>query len=104
VTDSTSTPVTGGGVRDRAGASAGGWVHLTERDVRALMWRCEMYGIRADLLATLLDASGDVIKQLGARWRRRPGRDGAAGPPGMCPMGRCCDPTPPRTIRGGVGA
>lgn len=29
-----------------------------------------MYGIRADLLAALLDVSADVVKQLHARWRR----------------------------------
>jgi hypothetical protein len=69
VTDSVNVPVTGGGVYDRAGAGPGR-VHLTGRDVRALMWCGEMYGIRADLLTTLLDASGDVVKQLRARWRR----------------------------------
>ena len=53
----------------RAGASAGG-VQLTGRDIRALVWCGEMYGIRADLLAALLDVSGDVVKQLHARWRR----------------------------------
>ena len=57
VTDNASAPVTDGGVHERAGASAGGRVHLTGRDVRALMWCGEMYGIRADLLAALLDAS-----------------------------------------------
>ena len=66
MTDSTNTPVAVGAVHERAGAR----VHLTGRDVRALMWCGEMYGIRADLLAAMLAASGDVVKQLRARWRR----------------------------------
>ena len=41
----------------RAGASAGG-VQLTGRDIRALVWCGEMYGIRADLLASLLECRG----------------------------------------------
>lgn len=45
-------------------------MQLTERDIRALVWCGEMYGIRADLLAELLGVSGDVVRQLHARWRR----------------------------------
>jgi hypothetical protein len=45
-------------------------VQLTARDIRALVWCGEMYGIRADLLADLLGVSGDVVRQLHARWRR----------------------------------
>src|SRR5262245_29920781 len=45
-------------------------VRLTGRDVAALVWLGEMYGVRADLLAGLLGASGEVVRQLHARWRR----------------------------------
>jgi hypothetical protein len=45
-------------------------VQLTGRDIRSLVWCGDMYGVRADLLAALLGASGDVVRQLHARWRR----------------------------------
>jgi hypothetical protein len=55
----------------REGAAARlGSVQLTDRDIRALVWCGEMYGIRAGLLAGLLGVSGDVVRQLHARWRR----------------------------------
>jgi hypothetical protein len=57
------------GVTGREPARAGG-VQLTERDIRALVWCADMYGLRADLLAALLGVSGDVVRQLHARWRR----------------------------------
>jgi hypothetical protein len=56
-------------LREGASARAGG-VQLTERDIRALVWCGEMYGVRADLLAGLLGVSGEVVRQLHARWRR----------------------------------
>ena len=56
-------------LRESASARPGG-VQLTGRDIRALVWCGEMYGIRADLLAELLGVSGDVVRQLHARWRR----------------------------------
>jgi hypothetical protein len=48
----------------RAGprADAGG-VRLTARDISALVWCGEMYGVRADLLASLLGVSADVVRQ-----------------------------------------
>lgn len=55
--------------RQSARSDAGG-IQLTGRDIRALVWCGDMYGIRADLLAGLLDVSGDVVRQLHARWRR----------------------------------
>src|SRR5436309_2024191 len=58
------------GAAPRAARSDAGGVRLTGRDIRALMWCGEMYGIRADLLASILDVSGDVVRQLHARWRR----------------------------------
>lgn len=45
-------------------------MHLTGRDVAGLMWCGEMYGVRADLLASLLAVSPDVVRQLHSRWRR----------------------------------
>jgi hypothetical protein len=45
-------------------------VRLTGRDIAALVWCGEMYGVRADLLAMLLGASPEVVRQLHARWRR----------------------------------
>jgi hypothetical protein len=45
-------------------------MQLTARDIRALVWCGDMYGIRADLLASLLGVSGDVVQQLHARWPR----------------------------------
>src|SRR5580704_16031804 len=65
--------VTTGGeqaVRGGGAGSDGGGVRLTGRDIRALVWCGDMYGIRADLLADLLGVSGDVVRQLHARWRR----------------------------------
>jgi hypothetical protein len=59
---STERPAAAGGVR------AG--VQLTARDIRALVWCGEMYGVRADLLASQLGVSGEVVRQLHARWRR----------------------------------
>jgi hypothetical protein len=53
-----------------AARSDAGAVRLTGRDIRALMWCGEMYGIRADLLASLLGVSSDVVRQLHMRWRR----------------------------------
>lgn len=50
-------------------ADAGG-VRLTARDIAGLVWCGEMYGVRADLLASLLGASPDVVRQLHGRWRR----------------------------------
>jgi len=50
-------------------ADAGG-VRLTARDVAGLMWCGEMYGASADLLADVLGASADVVRQLHVRWRR----------------------------------
>jgi hypothetical protein len=47
-----------------------GGVRLTARDVAGLVWCGEMYGVRADLLAALLGASPDVVRQLHVRWRR----------------------------------
>jgi hypothetical protein len=49
-------------------------VQLTARDIRALVWCGEMYGIRVDLLAQLLDVSGNVVRKLhagggGPGWR-----------------------------------
>src|SRR5216683_1779410 len=63
------------GTHGRAGAGGGaradaGGVRLTGRDIAGLVWCGEMYGIRADLLGSLLDASPDVVRQLHARWRR----------------------------------
>lgn len=47
-----------------------GSIRLTGRDVTALLWCGEMYGIRSDLLADLLGTSGDVVRRLHLRWRR----------------------------------
>jgi len=52
------------------GSRADGDVRLTARDIAGLVWCGEMYGLRADLLASLLGASADVVRQLHARWRR----------------------------------
>jgi hypothetical protein len=65
--------VTGAGelTRSRAGGErARPGVRLTGRDIDALVWCGEMYGVRADLLASLLGVSGDVVRQLHVRWRR----------------------------------
>jgi len=67
-TDSEPAAFHAGGGLTRAGASAG--VQLTGRDIRALVWCGEMYGIRADLLSALLGVSPEVVRQLHARWRR----------------------------------
>jgi hypothetical protein len=40
------------------------------RDVTALVWCGEMYGVRADLLGSLHGVSPEVVRQLHARWRR----------------------------------
>jgi hypothetical protein len=53
-----------------AGRADAGGVRLTGRDVAGLVWCGEMYGVRADLLASLLGVSGDVVRQLHVRWRR----------------------------------
>ena len=45
-------------------------MQLTGRDIRALVWCGDMYGIRADLLAALLGVSAEVVRQLHGRWRR----------------------------------
>lgn len=55
---------------DRAARADAGGVRLTGRDITALMWCGEMYGVRADLLGSLLGASPEVVRQLHARWRR----------------------------------
>jgi hypothetical protein len=59
----------GMGVSQGARSDAGS-VRLTERDVTGLVWCGEMYGVRADLLAQVLAASDDVVRQLHVRWRR----------------------------------
>lgn len=60
-------------------------MHLTGRDIGALVWCGDMYGIRADLLASLLGTSGDVVRQLHARWRRAGlAETGRLGPPPVC--------------------
>jgi len=55
--------------RPRSRADAGG-VRLTGRDIAGLVWCGEMYGMRADLLASLFAVSPDVVRQLHSRWRR----------------------------------
>jgi hypothetical protein len=55
---------------DRAARADAGGVRLTGRDVTALVWCGEMYGVRADLLGSLLGVSPEVVRQLHARWRR----------------------------------
>lgn len=47
-----------------------GVIRLTGRDVAALLWCGQMYGIRSDLLADLLGVSGDVVRRVHLRWRR----------------------------------
>jgi len=58
-----------GGLQAERGAPGGaglradaGGVRLTARDITALVWCGEMYGARADLLASLLGVSGDVVR------------------------------------------
>lgn len=63
-----------------------GIVRLTERDVRALVWCGEMYGVRADLLGDLLGVSPDVVRRLHVRWRRA----GLAETGGLGPGGVWC--------------
>jgi hypothetical protein len=62
------------GTHGRAGAAGAradaGGVRLTGRDIAGLVWCGEMYGIRADLLGSLLGVSPDVVRQLHAQWRR----------------------------------
>lgn len=60
----------GRGAAVREGAGTRGRVVLTARDIRALVWCGDMYGVRADLLASLLGTSPEVVRQLHGRWRR----------------------------------
>ena len=64
-----AAPAADAGLPESTRARAGA-VQLTGRDIRALVWCGDMYGIRADLLACLLDVSPEVVRQLHGRWRR----------------------------------
>ena len=57
-----SDPTPPGAAAVREGAPARlGWAQLTGRDIRALVWCGEMYGVRADLLVALLGAEVGAI-------------------------------------------
>jgi hypothetical protein len=68
--DHMSWTVAAGTVLLTSGPGPVNGVQLTGRATRALVWCGDMYGICADLLADLLGVSGDVVRQLHARWRR----------------------------------
>jgi hypothetical protein len=59
-----------------------GAAQLTERDLRGLLFAAEMYGLQADLLASLLGLREADARRVAARWRRLGYADSARLGPG----------------------